>query len=196
MRRGVDVSKWQGEVRWQVTASRGIEIAYIRGAYGLEKDPYYALNWKAAPDAGIERGVYLYPLYAIDFNKQMDYWLRSLPNVEHGERRPYFDIEFNKGERKPDGLYQPALLKLLARAEREFGVKPGIYSSPAVIRAYLKMPEFGEYPLFIANYVETSPGVPLPWLPLMWEGWQVTSKGNGLYYGASSKSIDLDVFQD
>jgi lysozyme len=191
---GTDVSKWQGAITWSVTASRGIKRAYIRGSYGVTKDPYFAPNWSGAKDAGIERGVMLYPLYALDFGKQLDYWM-TLPNVEHGEAMPCLDIEFNAGERKPDARYQVELLKLLYMVEQRFGRQPAIYTGPAVIKAYLKMPEFGQYPLLIANYEVRMPEIPLPWQPEMWYGWQHTSKGNGLYYGASSKSIDLDVFR-
>ena len=193
---GVDVSKWQWEINWPVTASRGIRRAYIRGAYGLEKDPYFAPNWSGIQGTGIERGVYLYPLYKLSFDVQLDYWLRGLPNVEQGDLPPAIDIEFNAGEKKPDALYQMAMLKLLARVEKEFGKMPVIYTSPSIIKSYLKMPEFGQWPLWIANYNETTPAIPLPWQPETWVGWQHPRLANGKWYGASSKSIDLDVFRD
>jgi len=191
---GVDVSKWQGVINWQVTASRGIRRAYIRGAYGLEKDPYFAQNWLNIWGTGIERGVTLYPLYKLSFDAQLDYWLK-LPNVEQGDVAPMVDIEFNSGEKKPDAGYQAALLKLLHRIESEFGKRPVIYSSPAIIKAYLKLPEFGQFQLLIANYDVRAPEIPLPWQPELWYGWQHSKKGNGTYYGASSKNIDLDVFR-
>jgi len=193
---GVDVSKWQGRMTWVVTASRGIRRAYIRGAYGVDKDPYFEANWSGIQLTGIERGVYLYPLYKLSFDAQLDYWLRGLPNVEQGDLPPAIDIEFNAGEKKPDAGYQAALLKLLARVEKEFGTRPVIYTSPSIIKSYLKMPEFGQYPLWVANYNETTPAIPLPWQPELWYGWQHTSKGNGVFYGAVSKSIDLDVFRN
>lgn len=195
MLKGVDVSKWQKAMAWPITAKRGVKRAYIRGAYGVTKDPYFEVNWLGAMDVGIERGVTLYPLYALSFDKQLDYWLH-LPNVRIGECAPAIDIEFNAGEKKPDRYYQAALLLLLERVEREFGKTPDVYASPSVIKSYLKLPEFEQYPLWIANYDARAPEVPLPWQPEMWYGWQHTSKGNGAYYGASSTFIDLDVFRE
>lgn len=63
---GIDVSQWQGEIDWTKVGDAGVEFAFIRIGYQvgfdgeLILDPYFEKNVKAAENAGLPVGVYLY----------------------------------------------------------------------------------------------------------------------------------------
>ena len=65
--KGIDVSKHQGVIDWNLVAQDGVEFAFIRvgnrgyAAEGiLKEDEYFAANIKGAQAAGIKVGVYFY----------------------------------------------------------------------------------------------------------------------------------------
>ena len=63
---GIDVSEHQHQIRWNETASDGIQFAYIRAAFRgytqgkLYEDPYFRYNMKNALDNGLPVGVYVF----------------------------------------------------------------------------------------------------------------------------------------
>ena len=66
IRRGIDVSKYQGNIDWNAVRASGIEYAFIRVGYRgmdqgtLVEDPYYKQNIEQATAAGIKVGVYIF----------------------------------------------------------------------------------------------------------------------------------------
>ena len=64
--RGIDVSKYQGDIDWKKVAESGVEFAIIRLGYRgmnegtLEMDPYFEANMKGAIENGIKVGVYFF----------------------------------------------------------------------------------------------------------------------------------------
>ncbi len=62
---GIDVSKWQGTIKWPEVAASGIRFAMIRLGYGAQNgngtlDPQFRQNVEGALSAGIDVGVYFY----------------------------------------------------------------------------------------------------------------------------------------
>ena len=65
--RGIDVSKYQGEIDWEKVAASGVQFAFIRVGWagyegGIDEgaDPYFDKNMKGAIAAGIPVGAYVY----------------------------------------------------------------------------------------------------------------------------------------
>ncbi len=64
--KGIDVSKHQGEIDWNMVAADGVEFAFIRVGYRgygtgkMVEDEYFEDNIKGAAAAGIKVGVYYY----------------------------------------------------------------------------------------------------------------------------------------
>ena len=65
--KGIDVSRHQGKIDWQLVAQDGVEFAFIRVGYRgygsngtLVEDDQFEANIKGAIDAGIKVGVYFY----------------------------------------------------------------------------------------------------------------------------------------
>lgn len=56
---GIDVSHHQGEIDWTVLKEQGVDFAYIKATEGGDHiDRRFAVNWRAAPAAGIRWGAY------------------------------------------------------------------------------------------------------------------------------------------
>jgi len=57
--KGIDVSKWQGEIDWKKVRADGVEFAIIRTGYFTNYiDPYFEKNYNNAKAAGIKLGSY------------------------------------------------------------------------------------------------------------------------------------------
>lgn len=66
--RGIDVSKWQGNIDWNRVKASGVDFAILRVGYGSvssQKDPTFEDNYQNAKAAGIPVGAYHYS-YAKD----------------------------------------------------------------------------------------------------------------------------------
>ena len=59
--KGIDVSRWQGNIDWQKVKNDGVEFAFIRiGAYDYSIDSKFETNIKSANEVGVPVGVYYY----------------------------------------------------------------------------------------------------------------------------------------
>ena len=65
-RKGIDVSRHQGAIDWNLVAGDGVEFAFIRVGYRgygsgkMVEDEYFQDNIQGAIQAGIKVGVYFY----------------------------------------------------------------------------------------------------------------------------------------
>lgn len=63
---GIDVSAWQGTIKWDQVAASGVEFVILRGAYrgtstgALGRDSQFYTYIKGAKEAGLKVGVYIY----------------------------------------------------------------------------------------------------------------------------------------
>lgn len=100
--KGIDVSKWQGEIDWEKVKAAGVEFAMIRLGYGSEDgsacgmDKYFAQNVANAVKAGIDVGCYFYS-YALSVEavkKEAEYVVDVLSEYKGVFTYPVaFDIE-------------------------------------------------------------------------------------------------------
>jgi hypothetical protein len=64
--KGIDVSKWQGNIDWKAVKASGVDYAIIRVGYrgygsgALVEDPYFRQNIQGATAAGLKVGVYFF----------------------------------------------------------------------------------------------------------------------------------------
>lgn len=103
-KKGIDVSKWQGDIDWGKVKSDGIDFAMIRLGYGSSDgnscviDPYFAANVTNATKAGIDVGCYFYS-YALSVEgarREAQYVTRVLSNYQGKISYPVaLDIEDN-----------------------------------------------------------------------------------------------------
>ncbi len=82
--KGIDVSKYQGEINWEKVKDSGIQFAIIRAGYGKEtyqKDPKFETNYNNAKAVGIPIGVYWYS-YAATIEEGEDEAKACLENIK------------------------------------------------------------------------------------------------------------------
>lgn len=59
--KGIDVSKWQGNIDWAAVKNYGMQFAFVRVGHGThELDSYYDRNMRGANAVGLPVGVYFY----------------------------------------------------------------------------------------------------------------------------------------
>ncbi len=60
--RGIDVSRWQGNIDWNAVAADNVEFVMLGTRSKGMVDPFFHANVKGASDAGIRVGAYIYSL--------------------------------------------------------------------------------------------------------------------------------------
>ena len=142
--RGIDVSKYQGEINWDIAAEK-VDFAIIRisdtilkDEYGnIITDEYYHQNMKACRERNIPTGIYVYSraLTKEDMQKEIDFILNNLQDEEgiaYDVTRPiYIDIEgecekalYTSEESRKN---QVELIEMFCNAMEEAGYASGVY---------------------------------------------------------------------
>jgi lysozyme len=79
-RYGIDVSNHQGTVDWRAVAEDGIEFAYVKASEGGDfTDARFDANWRAAGEAGLERGAYHFLTLCRSGREQARHFLSVAP---------------------------------------------------------------------------------------------------------------------
>ena len=179
--RGIDVSKWQGNIDWSMVASAGIDFAIIRvGNRGsttgvLIEDPYFKKNMEGTIAAGIKVGVYLYS-QAITEAEAVEEASMAISLVkDYKLQLPiYFDTEKISGGRANNlsVTERTAITKAFCETIRNAGYMPGIYSNYYWLRDKLNMSELERYSVWVAHYSDKCG------YPGKYDMWQYTSSGS------------------
>jgi lysozyme len=196
---GIDVSHWQVNVDWSKAKAAGIEFAFIKATQADNiLDPRFRINWEGSSAAGIPRGAYHFYDYRVNPLKQAA-WLLGCTQLDPGELGYVLDVEAVKVKPpiKPPATYAEDLHKFCELIEKETDTQPIIYTAYAFWTTYVGPTAAWarQYRLWIANYNNVAPLVPLPWGPDCWTFWQFTDRGPGPVYGVQSKQIDLDLWR-
>jgi lysozyme len=194
--RGIDVSKWQGDVDWSRVASTPVRFVIMRATRGnAYDDPRYAEYLAEASANGLVVGAYHRAMVGVapgDARDEADHFLEVARNAA-GDVLPVLDIE------EANGLSVAKLRawvrRWLARVRGRTGVRPMIYTSPYFWRTYLgDTTWFADrgYPLWIAHWGVWRPDVPARgWSGHGWTYWQQSSTGRVSGIGPN---VDRDRF--
>ena len=191
---GIDVSHWQGEIRWSDVIADGVDFAIAKATEGQTfQDGQYARNKERADTLGL-------PFTAYHFARPDRTVNDALLEADHfadaaalgpGNLRPVLDLERSGG-------MGPRRLKRwvkawLAEVEARVGVKPIIYTSPAFWRDNMDNSRWfsnNGYALWIAHWHVAAPRVPAQnWAGRGWTIWQ--HDGCGSVSGIDG-CVDLD----
>ena len=149
---GIDVSKFQGTIDWKkVAKSKKVKFVYIRATEGTSiKDPNYKSNIDSARKAGILVGSYhVYSSKTSAYTQFANF--KSVVVKKKQDLIPVLDIEGHHSGR----LDMARVNKLLQLMEKEYGVKPMIYTSEKVYHEHFSGKKYLAYHIFIANYKGT-----------------------------------------
>ena len=155
MIKGIDVSKWQGEIDWKKVKAAGIQFAIIRAGYGREisqKDPYFDRNYAGAKAAGINVGAYWYSYAGSveDAKKEARTCIEVLKGKQF-EMPIYFDLEekkqFDKGKQ-----FCSDLVKAFCNELEAAGYFTGLYMSSWFLKNYISEDVRARYTMWVAEY--------------------------------------------
>ena len=150
--RGIDVSKFQGNVNWtKVAKDSTIRFVYVRATEGTSiQDAYYKTNISKAKKAGLLVGSYhVYSSKTTAYQQMAN--MRKMIKKKDQDLIPVLDIEGHHSGR----LYMERVDKLLELMETEYGVRPMIYTSEKVYKLHFSGKKYKKYHIFIANYRST-----------------------------------------
>ena len=147
--RGIDVSKFQGNINWtKVAKDSTIQFVYVRATEGTTiQDAYYKTNISKAKKAGLLVGSYhVYSSKTTAYQQMAN--MRKMIKKKEQDLAPVLDIEGHHSGR----LYMQRVDKLLELMESEYGVKPVIYTSEKVYREHFAGKRYAKYHIFVAKY--------------------------------------------
>lgn len=181
---GVDVSRYQGNIQWEVLAQQDVTFAFIKATEGSSyQDPCFAYNWEESQNSGVYVGAYHFFSFESEGTTQAQNFIDTVGELE-GNLPPVVDLEFY-GEYTEQPLSKQETRKilddLLHALEEYYGVKPIIYTTTRAYCQYLLGGDYGDYPLWMRNtYLN-------PFF-VDWEFWQYSDQG--LLNGYDGKQAD------
>jgi GH25 family lysozyme M1 (1,4-beta-N-acetylmuramidase) len=198
--KGIDVSKFQGDIDWEAVAQDGVEFVFVRVAnrgYGtgkLVEDEKFEKNIKGALDAGLHVGVYLYS-QAITEDEVLEEAKMVLDKIA-----PYeidcpivYDVEKtveSAGRMNQLSVEERTNLTLLfCQTIEAAGYKPMIYHNVEMGALMLDIETLEGYDKWLAYYNDDM------YYPYDYRIWQYSDKGsvNGIK-GQVDFNISFDAF--
>ncbi len=180
---GIDVSHWQGRIRWGRVARAGIDFAIAKATEGRNFiDSQYARNRERAHARGVSFTAYHFARPSRgrgDAVREADHFIR-VARLRRGDLIPALDLE-RAGGLGPRALRQ-WVWDWMQRVRTQLGVKPMIYTTASFWRTYLRnttmFADAGYRVLWIAHWGTTRPAVPAQfWDGAGWTLWQYTDCG-------------------
>lgn len=191
MIKGVDVSKWQGDIDFNLLKS-AVDFAIIRSSYGTGYiDPKFIHNRDEARRVGIARGFYHYAYPTYNTPEAEAEWFANVIGTPQDGEILFLDFEEKYGD--PVGWSK----RFLDRLEQIYGgYKALIYMSESFIKASNWQSVFdANHGLWIAKYGVNNGSVPAtepvtgPWPTCAF--WQYTSVGR---VSGISTNVDMNIF--
>ncbi len=189
---GVDVSSYQADIDMNKLKEQNIEFIYIKATEGSNvQDERFAENWKNAEKAGLLSGAYHFFSYDSEGKTQAENFIKTVGTDIKGRMLPVVDVEYYGDKEKNPPAKEDVVRELktyLDLIEKEYGVKPMIYTRADIYKKYLKG-EFDEYKKWISSLYS-----PLSWnYKDDWYIWQYLNRGELQGYTGGEKYIDMNV---
>lgn len=178
---GIDVSKWNGEIDWDIVKAEGVDFAIIRCGYRgsstgcLVEDPYYKQNIDNAQRVGVKVGVYFFT-QATNLVEAVEEASAVITLL--GEREldyPVFiDTEGAGGNGRADNLdpaTRTAVINAFCQTIQNAGLEAGVYASRNWYLNKLNREDFYDFTIWLAEYRQT------PEYEDKYDIWQYTSSG-------------------
>ena len=193
--RGIDVSKYQGNIDWNAVAADGITFAIIRVGYrgygsgALVEDSTFRRNIQGATAAGLKVGVYFYS-QAINEAEAVEE-ASMVISLCQGYGLPlgvYYDTEKVAGDTgRADGISaaeRTACAVAFCETIRNAGYSAGVYSYASWFYNSLNYANISKYKIWIAQYRDSLD------FNYRYDIWQYTSTGkvNGVPGG-----VDMNI---
>ena len=162
-RKGIDVSKYQGEIDWEAVKNDGIDYAIIRVGIrgysegGILEDEFFRQNIEGAIANGIPVGVYFFTqaVNEAEALEEADFVIGMLQGYEL-TYPVYLDIEDVKKEScRTNGLTveeRTNNAKVFLERIREAGYEPGLYGNMKSFLLMVDLASLEQYDKWFAGY--------------------------------------------
>lgn len=193
--KGIDVSKYQGDIDWNAVREEGIEYAFIRlGLRGYESgkivlDDFYDANMKGANEAGVRAGVYFFTqaVTVEEAQEEAAFVIEHLAGYDVS-CPVVFDVErISGGKGRADQITKEertAITIAFCEAVRAAGYTPMIYGNVVCFTQLLDMPQLNAYEKWYAFYDDYM------YMPYEVTCWQYTEKGR---VDGIPNNVDLNI---
>lgn len=186
--RGIDVSKWQGQIDWERVKNAGIEFAILRCGYGddipKQDDPQFIRNADECTRLGIPFGVYLYS-YATNTAQAKSEVAHTLRLVS-GYKLAY-GIWYDMEDASQDGLSNDELASIAmtyCNAIEDAGYYCGIYANLNWMQNKLNDSRLDAYDRWVAQWADACT------YDKAYGMWQQTSDGS---VDGINGRVDMDI---
>lgn len=190
--RGVDVSRYQGDIDWPVLAGQGIDFAFLKATEGSGLvDPRFAANLDGATAAGIRVGAYHFFSFESGGATQAGNVIRTVPAGD-GMLPVAIDLEYYGDfwlRPAPADDVRRELGVLIDRLAAHYGRTPIVYTTGLEYDRYLSG-AFPEVEIWIRDVWRTpslSDG-------REWTFWQFSDRHRLDGYTGDEEFIDVNVF--
>lgn len=191
---GIDVSKWNGDIDWDMVKNAGVEFAIIRAGYrgsvtgSLVEDPRFADNIRGATASGIPVGVYFFTqaVNEVEAVEEASAVLRLVREYEL-DYPIFIDTEGAGGNGRADGLDVAArtqVCEAFCRTIENAGYEAGVYGSRNWYNNRLETSKLENYCIWLAEYRSE------PIYQGYYQIWQYTSKGS---IDGISGNVDMNI---
>ena len=158
--RGIDVSRWQGQIDFNAVKRSGVDFVIIQAGYGKsvsQKDPYFEINYTRAKAAGLKVGAYWFSYAmtpeeaaqeartcaAVIANKQFDFPIYY--DLENEPKSQYFP--FSTGKTNCSNMVKAFCLEL-----EKLGYFVGLYISRSPLQTHITKEVAERFSLWLAEY--------------------------------------------
>jgi len=191
---GIDVSKWNGEIDWEVVKAEGVDFAIIRCGYRgsssgwLIEDPYFYKNLTGAKKAGIKVGLYFFTQATnlVEAVEEASMVVSLLGDVAI-DYPIFIDTEGAGGNGRADNLdpkTRTAVVNAFCQTIQNAGLEAGVYSGRNWFYNNLVVDEMDAPNIWLAEYRQT------PLYEGRYDMWQYTSSGS---VAGIEGRVDLNV---
>lgn len=160
---GIDVSKWQGEINWELVKAdeQKVDFVMIRAGSGwgdpaIQSDPYFAQHYEGATSVGLPVGAYWYS-YALTPEEAVAEAETCLAVL--GDRAFEFPIAYDL-ERKAQWAMSPedfcAIVDAFCSTMEAAGCYVTVYSSATPLNNLYTEEMRMKYDVWVAQYAETT----------------------------------------
>ena len=170
---GVDVSHYDGAINWTSVKAAGITFAFAKAteSTGLLDDTF-ATNWAGMKAAGVVRGAYHFFDPSSSATAQASFVLSTVGTLEAGDLPIVLDFEQLDGVSEASAVADA--VTFLEAVTKATGKTAILYMSSEFLSG--SYPALAPYPLWVANYGVSCPGMPSEWST--WSFWQHSDSGS------------------
>lgn len=208
---GIDVSRFQGLIDWQLVGETEYEFAFVQASRGsgddctvaperCGADEFYDRNYSLAREEGIRVGPYHRTFTGgetrkgtkRDARREAKVFLAEVGTLRDEDLLPVLDVETPFNDLEPSRL-RVWIRTWLGRVEDALGVEPIIYTNNSSWSRTGDTPSFAYagHRLWVANWKAKTPLVPAAnWGGLGWTVWQQRSDGR---VRGIAGDVDLNV---